>query len=201
MTSRGRTYKAATVGERFAGCFLPHWKGEEDDTSGPASLTGGRTGLSLARLTRVTLGGGSCGDPGLPVVMAEKRSRTDELLEAPMLRMDAMDQAIASLKAQTSSSGAVAPSIELPGRGRVRRKKKKTESATTPQSRAEQQRGGSRLGHSRAAPASGRNLSLEPGCCSFLAANLVLRRRDPPPHTPLQVEQIEPKWICTIPRH
>ncbi|KAJ1208681.1 hypothetical protein NDU88_004064 [Pleurodeles waltl] len=31
--------------------------------------------------------------------MAEKRSRTDELLEALMLRMDAMDQAIASLKA------------------------------------------------------------------------------------------------------
>ncbi|KAJ1137529.1 hypothetical protein NDU88_003927 [Pleurodeles waltl] len=42
--------------------------------------------------------------------MAEKRSRTEELLEALMLRMDAMDQAIASLKAQTSSSGVVASS-------------------------------------------------------------------------------------------
>ncbi|KAJ1173585.1 hypothetical protein NDU88_005415 [Pleurodeles waltl] len=33
--------------------------------------------------------------------MVEKRSRTEELLEALMLRMDAMDQAIASLKVQT----------------------------------------------------------------------------------------------------
>ncbi|KAJ1130229.1 hypothetical protein NDU88_008585 [Pleurodeles waltl] len=48
-----------------AGCFLPHWKEEEDDVSGPASLTGARTGLNLAHLTPVTLGGGSCGDPGL----------------------------------------------------------------------------------------------------------------------------------------
>ncbi|KAJ1156226.1 hypothetical protein NDU88_008950 [Pleurodeles waltl] len=50
------------------------------------------------------------GGPGM--VMAEKRSQRDELLEALMLRMDAMDQAIASLKAQTSSSGAKAPSSE-----------------------------------------------------------------------------------------
>ncbi|KAJ1130213.1 hypothetical protein NDU88_008569 [Pleurodeles waltl] len=42
--------------------------------------------------------------------MAEKRSRTEEVLEALMLMMDAMDQAIASLKAQTSSSGVVASS-------------------------------------------------------------------------------------------
>ncbi|KAJ1090483.1 hypothetical protein NDU88_003615 [Pleurodeles waltl] len=42
--------------------------------------------------------------------MAEKRSRTEELLEALMLRMDTMDQAMASLKAQTSSSGVVASS-------------------------------------------------------------------------------------------
>ncbi|KAJ1171181.1 hypothetical protein NDU88_003051 [Pleurodeles waltl] len=40
--------------------------------------------------------------------MAEKRLRTEELLEALMLRMDAMNQAIASLKMQTSSSGVVA---------------------------------------------------------------------------------------------
>ncbi|KAJ1173861.1 hypothetical protein NDU88_005686 [Pleurodeles waltl] len=44
--------------------------------------------------------------------MVEKPSRTEELLEALMLRMDAMDQAIASLKAQTSSSGVVASSKE-----------------------------------------------------------------------------------------
>ncbi|KAJ1217312.1 hypothetical protein NDU88_004906 [Pleurodeles waltl] len=44
--------------------------------------------------------------------MAEKLSRTEELLEALILRMDAMDQAIASLKAQTSSSGVVASSNE-----------------------------------------------------------------------------------------
>ncbi|KAJ1131573.1 hypothetical protein NDU88_009908 [Pleurodeles waltl] len=44
--------------------------------------------------------------------MAEKRSRTEELLEALMLRMDTMDQAIASLKVQTSSSGVVASSNE-----------------------------------------------------------------------------------------
>ncbi|KAJ1101955.1 hypothetical protein NDU88_007016 [Pleurodeles waltl] len=44
--------------------------------------------------------------------MAEKRSQTEELLEALILRMDAMDQAIAILKAQTSSSGVVASSNE-----------------------------------------------------------------------------------------
>ncbi|KAJ1106401.1 hypothetical protein NDU88_003802 [Pleurodeles waltl] len=44
--------------------------------------------------------------------MAEKRSQTEELLEALMLRMDAMDQAIASLKEQTSSSGKGASSNE-----------------------------------------------------------------------------------------
>ncbi|KAJ1152247.1 hypothetical protein NDU88_005023 [Pleurodeles waltl] len=42
--------------------------------------------------------------------MAGKWLRPEELLEALMLRMDAMDQAIASLKAQTSSSGVVASS-------------------------------------------------------------------------------------------
>ncbi|KAJ1161767.1 hypothetical protein NDU88_002248 [Pleurodeles waltl] len=103
MTSCGRPYRAAAVGERvflvladqirgpqwpqqelgyfsfvwaiflpwaavgllFHCCFLPHSKGEQDDASGPTSLTGGRTGLSLAHLTRVTLGGDSCGVPGL----------------------------------------------------------------------------------------------------------------------------------------
>ncbi|KAJ1103814.1 hypothetical protein NDU88_001235 [Pleurodeles waltl] len=44
--------------------------------------------------------------------MAEKRSQTEELLKALMLRMDAMDQAIASLKAQTSSLGVGASSNE-----------------------------------------------------------------------------------------
>ncbi|KAJ1142383.1 hypothetical protein NDU88_008709 [Pleurodeles waltl] len=60
--------------------------------------------LALADLT---------GGPQVRVwVMAEKRSGTEELLEALVLRMDAMDQAIASLKAQTSSSGVVASSKE-----------------------------------------------------------------------------------------
>ncbi|KAJ1083148.1 hypothetical protein NDU88_003308 [Pleurodeles waltl] len=60
------------------------------------------------------------------VVMAEKQVRTDELLEALMLRMDSMDQAIASLKALTSSSGAGAPSSEAkpPAPKRVRGQRK-----------------------------------------------------------------------------
>ncbi|KAJ1171104.1 hypothetical protein NDU88_002975 [Pleurodeles waltl] len=44
-----------------------HFREEEDDASGPSRLTGGRTGLSLAYLTQVILGGGSCGVPGLLV--------------------------------------------------------------------------------------------------------------------------------------
>ncbi|KAJ1159694.1 hypothetical protein NDU88_000199 [Pleurodeles waltl] len=112
------TYRHGTnVNALWGSCFLQHCREEEDDASGPGSLNGGRTGLSLAHLSQVTLGGGSYGVPGLqgvslwgPIyrfacssarawVMAEKRSRTEELLEALMLRMDAMDQAIASLKA------------------------------------------------------------------------------------------------------
>ncbi|KAJ1200346.1 hypothetical protein NDU88_004170 [Pleurodeles waltl] len=43
--------------------------------------------------------------PDRRMAMAEKRLRTEELLDALMRRMDDMDQAIASLKAQPSYSG------------------------------------------------------------------------------------------------
>ncbi|KAJ1141571.1 hypothetical protein NDU88_007899 [Pleurodeles waltl] len=48
--------------------------------------------------------------------MAEKRFRTEALLETLMLRMDAMDHTIASLKAQPSSSGWACDQADRPQR-------------------------------------------------------------------------------------
>ncbi|KAJ1175697.1 hypothetical protein NDU88_000984 [Pleurodeles waltl] len=143
MMSRSRPYKVAVVGERV---FLvladltrgPQWpkqaiwvafcsiSGKKRTTQVAQQASRGPYGFELSSPDpsysqwRLLWGSWATRFACSSVrawVMAEKQARTEELLEALMLRMDDMDQATASLKVQTSSSWVVASSNEdLPQR-------------------------------------------------------------------------------------
>ncbi|KAJ1209064.1 hypothetical protein NDU88_004443 [Pleurodeles waltl] len=80
MTSRGRPYKAAAIGERI---FLAL----ADRIRGPQLLLGAPK-KDEGNASRPCLWEGYC---VCFLAIAGKRLRTEELLEALMLRMDAMD--------------------------------------------------------------------------------------------------------------